>query len=83
MAGTTVVVRVPEFRGGYWNVSCCNRRLYPKVVHKHEGDLSTKEGCTFDDIMADPRRVLNDDETSFSLSHVWEGAWSERVEECL
>ena len=29
--------------------------------------LSTKEGCAFDDIMADPRRVLKADETSFSL----------------
>ena len=26
-------------RGGYWNASCCNRRLYPKVIHKHEGVL--------------------------------------------
>ena len=30
--------------------------------------LSMNEGCAFDDIMADhPRRVLNADETSFSL----------------
>ena len=34
-----IVVRVPEFRGSYWDASCCNRRLYLKVVYKHEGVL--------------------------------------------
>ena len=29
--------------------------------------LSNQEGCAFDEIMADPRRVINTDETNFSL----------------
>ena len=46
--------------------------------------LSTNEGCAFDDIMADPRRVLDDDETSFLLCPMSGKVLGlKRVDECL
>ena len=48
-----------------------------------KGYLSANKDCAFDDIMADPIRVLNADETSFSFVQVWEGAWRERVGEYI
>ena len=84
VAGTTVVVRVPEFRGGYWNVSCCNRRLYPKVVHKHEGVLVYERGLRIRRHHGGPKTSTKCRRNKFlALSHVWEGAWTERVEDCL
>ena len=60
-----IVVRVPEAVTGMG--AAVTEDSIPKWFTNTMEYLSMKEGCAFDNIMADPRRVLNDDETSFSL----------------
>ena len=60
----SIVIRVPEA------VTGMRATVTEDSIRKwfsNTNDLSTNKGCAFDDIMADPRRVLNADGTSISL----------------
>ena len=61
----SIVVRVPESVTGM-RAAVTEESIRKWFTNTNEY-LATNEGCAFDSIMADPRRVLNADETSFSL----------------